>query len=129
LLAAAAAVIYCCIWGAALYSGAHMCGSDVNPYVAMALSGMMGGLGDAAMTSLDVLPLRKPALLAATGLVGAAAALPFALYARPVDAVHLSEEQVLHVAFAVWQVAVGTYIYWVSAARSGAKSKATSSAA
>ena len=122
-LAIAAAATYCLIWAAAFYSAAYLCGKDVNQYLAMLLAGLIGGVGVAGLTGIEA---RRHSLsyLATAGAIGAVFALPFALYAKPLDSIPLSEEAVLRVSFALWQAAIGTYVY-----RIGAMRPATSSAA
>lgn len=124
LLAIAAAAAYCLIWAGAFYIAAYLCGNDVNQYLAMLLAGLIGGVGVAGLTSIDAPRLRTLSSLATAGVIGAVFALPFALYAKPLDSVPFSEEAVLRVSFALWQAAVGCYVYWICAVN-----RATSSAA
>jgi len=124
LLAIAAAAIYSLIWAAAFYTAAYLCGNDVNQYLAMLPAGLIGGVGVAGLTSLDAPRLRTLPSLAAAGVIGAVFALPFALYAKPLDFIPFSEETVVRVSFALWQAAVGTYVYRICAG-----SRAISSAA
>jgi hypothetical protein len=116
--------LYCPIWAAAFYGAAHLCGNDVNQYVAVSLAGLFGGVGVASLTRLDAPRLRTFSSLAIAGAIGAAFALPFALYAKPSNSVPLSDEAVIRISFALWQAAVGTYVYWI-----GVANRATSSAA
>lgn len=124
LLAIGAVAGYCLVWAAALYSAAHLCGNDVNEYFAVSLSGLFGGIGVACLTSLNAPRLRIPSSLTIAGAIGAAFALPFALYAKPLWSGPLSEDAILRISFTLWQAAVGTYVYWI-----GAANRATSSAA
>jgi hypothetical protein len=123
-LAIAAAATYTLIWAGAFYTGAYLCGKDVNQYVAMLPAGLIGGVGVAGLTSIDAPRLRSFSSLAVAAAIGAFFGLPFALYAKPSDFIPLSEETVLRLSFALWQAAVGTYVY-----RIGVVSRATSSAA
>jgi hypothetical protein len=124
VLAVAASATYCLFWAAAFYVAAYLVGKDVNQYVAMLLAGLIGGAGVAGLTSIDAPRLRTASSFVSAGAIGAVFALPFAFYAKPPDGFPLSEETVLRVSFAIWQVAVGTYVYAIVAAN-----RATSSAA
>ena len=119
-----AAVLYCVDWAAALRVGARLSGGPVNQHVAMLIAGFIGGVGVAAVTSLDAPRLRTRMAMLIAGVIGGVFGLPFALYVKPSASVPLSEEAIVRISFALWQAAVGTYVYWV-----GVRRRATSAPA
>jgi hypothetical protein len=122
LQAITAVPFYCLVWAAAFFVAIRLCSNDVNPYLAMLPAGLVGGVGVAGLTGIGVPRLRTLSSLAIAGAIGAVFALPFALYVKPPEPP--LDKAVVRLSFALWQAAVGTYVYWL-----GAPKGVTSSAA
>jgi hypothetical protein len=100
----------CAVWVAAYRVGVGL--SGFNPYLGMALAGLLGGLGVTLSTGLGCRILYSRRTVAIAGLVGAVAGAPFGLVFGRSD----QENIILAICFPLWQVVVGMWI-WMNSER------------
>jgi hypothetical protein len=111
----ALAVLLDCITWVAAYRFGLALSPSLNPFAGMALAGLVGGLGVMASTGLGcrILYSRQP--FAGAALIGGIAGIPFGLVLNR----SAQENLILAMAFPLWQVAIGLWI-WISSERSDA---------
>jgi hypothetical protein len=88
-----------------------------NPYLPMCIAGLVGGLGLGLSTIAACRRMQTPAHLIAVSAIGILSALPFSFWLANLPQGMSGEppfQQVrLAYSFAIWQGAVGTYLYSV----------------
>ncbi len=101
-----AAFLDCVTWLGA-YRVALFLAGQLNPYIGMAVGGLVGALGVTAATGLGCRSLYRARCIFGAALAGAVAGVPFGL------AVNRSgyENTILFVSFPLWQVVVGVWLY------------------
>jgi hypothetical protein len=104
-------VLNCLSWLGALRLALFL--SSVNEYLGMAVAGLLGAASLAAFTGFGHRSFWSARILGGSGVVGAIAALPFAL----VFANSAYETPILLVSFPIWQMAVGLWL-WTAASAS-----------
>ncbi|MGA2435820.1 MAG: hypothetical protein ABSG25_11095 [Bryobacteraceae bacterium] len=89
----------------AVYAG------DDRPFLPMLLAGTVGGLGVTLAAAIGYRRLLSAKYLIAAAIIGGVSAVPFGLWLRsgsdPLQAIYFRS------AFAIWQAAVGTFLYVV----------------
>lgn len=98
-----------------------MSGAWDRPFLAMSVGGMIGGVGVTLWAAIGQRRLLSPKYLILAATVGGVSALPFGFWLRVFagrhswDVVHDSAQAMrLHISFAVWQAAVGVFLYAAS---------------
>jgi hypothetical protein len=77
--------------------------------------GLVGGMGVTLATSIGYPRLRSRRYLMGGGAIGCLAALPFSMWLYLQSKDSNDAYLWLHISFAIWQAAVGTYLYAVCA--------------
>jgi hypothetical protein len=93
-------------WVAAYRLGLPLSG-NLNPYVGMAVAGLLGALGVTASTGLGCRSLYSRRALGGAALLGAIAGTPFGLILNRTQ----HEAIILAISFPLWQVVVGLWIW------------------
>jgi hypothetical protein len=115
--------LYILVYCAAFYVAMDMAISRTprNDYLPMCVGGLIGGFGVCLASGIANRCLLYPRYLLGACLVGCVAALPFGLWLAAANRVNMNAHddafQPLRLAcsYAIWQAAVGTYLYGVCA--------------
>lgn len=103
---ALAVFLDCLTWVAAFRLGLVFAG-NINPFLGMAIAGLVGALGVTASTGLGFRVLYRRRALTGAALVGAIAGAPFGFSLNRSG----HESLILAFCFPLWQVAVGLWIW------------------
>ncbi len=99
------------------YVGAMLASRD-HTFLAMSVGGAIGGLGVTLCAAIGRRRLLSPKYLIAAAAIGGVSALPFGFWLRVSDrrawgGPDPAQPLRLRLSFAIWQAAVGTYLYMV----------------
>jgi len=107
-----------CLWPAVRFAGMLISAASQSGTEALSLGGLIGGLSVTAALGCAHPRLLSPWWLIGAAAVGSVAALPFAPWLANVDYRMVGSPVVtpiqvfrLQRAFAIWQAAIGTYLY------------------
>jgi hypothetical protein len=81
----------------------------------LCIGGFFGGLGVSLAVAIGYRKLRSVLYLPLGGIIGAVAALPFGASLHSCAGIDPKPVARVHLSFAIWQAAVGTYLYTVCA--------------